>query len=123
MGDGPEQEQDGKPAGDGAHEIHGAGGGMGAVAEKDDKKAAHHHEKRCAGGMWDLEFVGAGDELAAIPEAAGSLHGHHENGTCDHPHDPAHDIIHPVKLHIFLIFGRGFFSRAKEGYFGEISGN
>src|SRR5450432_3586775 len=72
-------------------------GGMGAIAKEDDKETAHQDKERSAGGMGDLELVGAGDELAAIPETAGGLHGHDIDGTGNHAHDPTHHIVHSVK--------------------------
>jgi hypothetical protein len=51
----------------------------------------------------DLELEATGDELAAVPEAAGRLHGHNINGTGNHTHDPAHDIIHSVEIHMTSI--------------------
>jgi len=102
--DGPEQEEDGQTAGNGAHEVDAAGGGMRTVAEKDDKEAAHEDEEGGAWGVGDLELVAAGYEFTAIPEAAGRFHGHDKYGTSDYSHDPAHDIVHSVKTHKNLDF-------------------
>ncbi len=99
MGNGPEQEEDGQAAGDGAHEVDGTGGGMGVIAEEDDKKAAHQDEQRGAGGVGDLQLITAGDEFAAVPEAAGRFHGHDKYGAGNQSHDPAHDIVHSVEIH------------------------
>jgi hypothetical protein len=41
----------------------------------------------------DLQLIATGDELAAIPEAAGRFHGHHENCAGDQPDRPAGDQI------------------------------
>ncbi len=107
MGDGPEQEEDGKAAGDGAHEIDAAGGGMRVIAKKDDKEAAHEDEEGRAGRVGDLELVTTGNEFAAIPEAAGGFHGHYKNSTGDHTHDPTYHIIHSFEIHN----RNGFFNR------------
>ena len=49
MGDGPEQEEDGEAAGDSAHKVDAAGGGMGVIAEEEDEEAAEEYEE---GGAW-----------------------------------------------------------------------
>ena len=56
VGDGPEQEQDGQAAGDGAHEVDAMGGGMRVVAEQDDKETAQQDEQGGSGGVRDLQF-------------------------------------------------------------------
>jgi hypothetical protein len=76
---------------------------VGVVAEEDDKEAAHEDEERGAGGMGDLEFVAAGDELTAIPEAAGGFHGHDKDSTGNHSHDPPHNIVHSFETHKMLV--------------------
>ena len=43
--------------------------------------------------MGDLEFIAAGDEFAAVPEAAGRFHGEHIDGAGKKPYDPAGDPI------------------------------
>jgi len=93
MGDGPEQEQDGQAAGDGAHAIDGAGGGEGVIAEQDDKKAAHENKEGGAGRVGYLELIAAGDEFPAVPETAGGFHSHHKHCAGDKPDDPAGDPI------------------------------
>jgi hypothetical protein len=52
----------------------------------------------------DLQFVAAGYELTAIPEAAGGFHGHDENGAGNQSNDPAHDIVHSVEIHGVYLF-------------------
>ena len=71
---------------------------------KNDKEAAQEYKHGRAGRMGDLKLVTTGDELAAVPEAAGGFHGHHKNGTGDHTHDPSHHIVHSIKPHIELAF-------------------
>src|ERR1700744_4840921 len=99
MRDRPEQEQDGQPARDGAHEIDAAGRGMRVVAEENDEKPAQEHEQRGAGGVGDLQLITAGDELTAIPEAAGGFHGHNEDSAGNQSDYPANDIIRSVEIH------------------------
>jgi hypothetical protein len=53
VGDAPEQEEDGQAAGDGAHEIDAAGGGMGVIAEEDDEEPAQQDEQGAPGG-WGI---------------------------------------------------------------------
>jgi hypothetical protein len=79
---------------------------MRIVAEEDDKEATHENEEGGAGRVGDLELVAAGDELTAIPEAAGRFHGHDEDSTGDNTHDPAHDIVHSIETHN-VFFGTG----------------
>jgi len=74
VSNGPEQEEDGQPAGDGAHEVDASGGGMRIVAEQDNKKPAHEDKERGARRMRYLELIAAGYEFPAIPEATGGLH-------------------------------------------------
>ena len=103
MSDRPEEEEDGQAAGDGAHEVDASGRGERVVTEQDDEKAAHENEKRGARGVGDLELKAAGNELTAIPEAAGGFHGHDIDRTGYHSHDPAYNIIHSIETHITLI--------------------
>ena len=109
VGSGPEEEEDGEAAGDCAHKVDGAGGGMGVVAEEDDKEAAHHDEEGGAGRVGNLEFIAARDKFAAVPEAAGGFHGHHEYGAGDQADDPAGDKIVTAEgagriIHIIELF-------------------
>ena len=71
----------------------------GIVAKQDDKETAHQDEQRRAGRVGDLDLITAGDELTAIPEAAGRFRGHDKNGAGGQSHDPAHDIVHTIELH------------------------
>src|SRR5262249_33696250 len=78
--DRPKEKKDRKTTGDRAHEVDTAGSCMRIVTEEDDEEATHEYEQRGAGRVGDLELIAAGDELSAIPEAAGGLHGHDKDG-------------------------------------------
>jgi hypothetical protein len=95
MSYGPEKEEDGEAAGDGAHEIHAAGGGMGVIAKEDDEKPSQQDEEGCSGRVGNLKFIAAGDKFAAVPEAAGGLHGQDINGAGDKAYNPARKPIEP----------------------------
>ena len=98
MGNGPEEEEDGQAAAQGAHAVYGAGGGMRVVPEKDDEEAAHEDEERGAGRVGDLESIATGDEFPAIPEAAGGFHGEDEYGAGNKADDPAGDAIQAEEI-------------------------
>ena len=116
MGDRPEKEENGQAAGDGAHEVDAPCGGERIIAEQDDEKPAHEDEEGGAGGVGDLQLVAAGDELTAIPEAAGGFHGHDIDGTGNHSYDPAYNVVHSIKTHKnwviagkYILFHQQFF--------------
>ena len=131
MGDSPEQEEDGEAAGDGAHEIHAAGSGMGVIAKEDDEEAPQQDKKGCSGRVGNLEFIAAGDKFAAVPEAAGRLHGEDVNGAGDNAYNPARKPIEPgvvirraICLHVNKLKSIIFFcsNRVPEGRCQRISG-
>ncbi len=107
MGNGPEQEQNGQAAGDGAHEVDAAGGGMWVVAEQDDKEAAQQDEQWGAGRVGDLELITAGDEFTAVPEAAGGFHRHNINCTGKQTYDPTVALFTLLKFIGITIFWPG----------------
>jgi hypothetical protein len=61
----------------------------------------------------DLEFVTAGDELTAIPEAAGGFHGHYIYGCCEEADDPSGDIVDFSETHESFFC---FWARIKANY-------
>jgi hypothetical protein len=74
--------------------------------------------------MGDLELKAAGDEFAAVPEAAGGLHGQDVDGARKKADDPAGDPIQPeeavwraISLHVNKLKSRIFFisNRVPEG--------
>jgi len=69
----------------------------------------------------DLELVAAGDELAAVPETAGGLHGHDIYGTGYGTDYPSHNIVHSVEIHIEGFYGRGKYKELPL-YFGKAGG-
>ena len=64
---------------------------------------AHQHKKRCSGRVADIQFPGARDELAAIPEARCRLHGQEIRSSCYRKHDPAAQRIPKFKILHFSI--------------------
>jgi hypothetical protein len=52
----------------------------------------------------DLQLIATGDELAAIPEAAGRFHGHHENCAGNQSDNQANDIVRSVEIHFVYVF-------------------
>lgn len=98
MRNGPEEEENGEPAGERAHAVDGTGSGVGIIAEKDDEEAAHEDEERGAGRVGNLEAVAAGDELTAVPKATGGFHGQDKNGTSNEADDPSGDAIEPDEV-------------------------
>ncbi len=80
---------------------------MRIIAKEDDEKTAEKDKQRGAGRVGDLQFVTAGDELSAIPEAACSFHCHYKDGTGNQSHNPTHDVVRAIKIHNWVIvFGR-----------------
>jgi hypothetical protein len=73
----------------------------------------------------DLELITAGDELTAIPEAAGRFHGHYIYHTGSQSHDPAYNIIHSVKPHkrnvLTLIFAKNKYKELTDKEYGKKS--
>ena len=122
MGDGPKQEEDGEAAGDCAHEINAAGGGVWVIAEEDDEEAAEQYEEGGPGRMGNLQFIAAGDEFSAVPEAAGGFHGEDVDGTGDEADGPAGDQVHPaeavwraISLHVNKLKSIFFYVKAGAG--------
>jgi hypothetical protein len=122
VGDGPEEEEDREATGNGGHKIDATGCGEGIVAKEDNEEATHEDEEGGAGRVGDLEFITAGDEFAAIPEAACGFHGHDIDGTGDDSYDPANNVIHSFEahMHVFLRVLTGVLVKwAKDAIFGH----
>jgi hypothetical protein len=92
---------------------------MGVVAEQDDKETAQKDKPGGSRRVGDLQLVAAGDELTAVPEAAGSFHGHYIYCCGDDSDDPSDDVVDFGETHggICSIWAR---IKAKYGNFPRI---
>ena len=93
VGDGPEKEKNAEGAGDGIHGVDGHADVLGIAERKKRSQPCEHHEQRSSGRVADLELVGSGDELRAVPQARHGLHGQQVDDGRDGEDRPADEVV------------------------------
>ena len=103
--DGQVEEEDGEPGAKRAHGVDGDGGVLLVGKQRED--AGEEVEDGVARRMADFQFVGRGDEFAAIPETGGGFYGCKINQRCEDGHagrDDAIDLVELFFIHVYAIF-------------------
>lgn len=92
MGDGPEEEQDGKGREQAAHGVDHQGD-VGGVGGEVYEEAAHEHEDGVARRVSYLELVSLDYELSAVPVGGGRLKSEPIGGERYEKHEPAAYVV------------------------------
>ena len=95
--DAPEEEEDGEGTRHCAHHVHRRGRVHGG--DEHGEEAGDEHEHRGARRVSDLELVGRGNELPAIPEAGGGFDGQEIDDGGHQPHGPSGVVIQTLVVH------------------------